>query len=253
MASLPQMRLGLISYCYHHEPVAAVLGRVRALGLEHLELWYGHPDGRADYQKRGEAEARALRAEAEEAGIAIPTFCIGGWSGVDAGRVQRAIAFARGLGAATVTGCATPAVAEALAPAFASAGLRFGIENHRGNVFERPADLLPVLARTGEAVGCNFDSGHFLLAGCDVLEAAEALRGRIYHVHLKDIDLKDGPAGQPAPVGEGALPLDALVAALRAQGYAGLLSIEHEIAGDPTAELQVCVRHAREALQTAGV
>lgn len=237
------MRLGMISYCYNREPVSAVLGRVRALGLDYLELWYGHPDGRANYLERDAAEARAVRAEAEAMGVTIPALCIGGWSAVDQERFERAIAFARGLGARTVTGCATPEVAEALAPRFRAAGIRFAIENHRGNVFEKPADLLPVLARTDAAVGCNFDSGHFLLAGCDVEEALSALRGRIHHVHLKDVR-----GGGPAPVGAGDLPLLALVRELKAQGFEGLLSIEHEIHGDPTAELHTCVRNARAAL-----
>ena len=240
-------RLGMISYCYHDEPVAEVLARVRALDLDALELWYGHPDGKANYMERSVGDAEALRGEAERAGVAIPAFCIGGWSEVAPDRFDRAIAFARALGASTVTGCATPAVAEALAPRFRDAGLRFAIENHRGNVFETPYDLLHVLRRTDPAVGCNFDSGHFLLAGCDVLTAVEALRGRIYHVHLKDVR-----ADGPSPVGEGELPLRAFVSALDAQGFSGLLSIEHEIHGDPTAELAVCVRHARAAMDAAG-
>jgi len=243
---VPAIRLGMISYCYNREPVTSVIGRVRALGLDYLELWYGHPDGRANYMERTADDARAVRAEAESRGVTIPAFCIGGWSQVDPERFDRAIAFARGLGARTVTGCATPAVAEALAPRFRAAGLRFAIENHRGNVFEKPDDLLPVLGRTDTAVGSNFDSGHFLLAGCDVLEAASALRGRIHHVHLKD-----ARAGGAAPVGAGELPLLPLVRALGEQGFEGLLSIEHEIHGDPTEELHVCVRNTRAALLAA--
>lgn len=240
-------RLGMISYCYHDEPVTQVLARVGALGLDSLELWHGHPDGRANYMERSATDAARLRAEAAEAGIGIPAFCIGGWSAVEPERFDRAIAFARALGADTVTGCATPAVAEALAPRFHDAGVRFAIENHRGNVFETPDDLLPVLARTDPAVGCNFDSGHFLLAGCDVLAAAARLRGRIYHVHLKDVR-----AGGPSPVGAGDLPLVPFLTALQAQDFDGLLSIEHEIHGDPTAELEICVRHTRAALRAAG-
>ncbi len=240
---MAELRLGVISYCYHRESVTEVLGRVAALGLGHVELWYGHPDGRVHYGQAGESAARQVRNEARALGLDIPTFCIGGWDRVDLERFRRAIAFAQALGAETISGCATPEVAEAAAPLFAAAGLRLGIENHKGNVFEKPADLLPVLARTDPAIGCNVDSGHFLASGVDVLDAVRQLAGRIYHVHLKDV------RGQAAaPVGAGDLPLAALLGQLRATGFGGLLSIEHEIPGDPTDELRLSVANVRAAL-----
>ena len=87
-------------------------------------------------------------------------------------------------------------------------------------------------------LSCAFDTGNFRYAGQDVLEAYTLLRGRVGHVHLKDLAYTqsngenpktavDGTDLYPAPVGSGDLPLDQVMARLRQDGYNGIYTIEH--------------------------
>lgn len=83
-----------------------------------------------------------------------------------------------------------------------------------------------------------FDTGNFYFAGEDALAAYERLRGRIGHVHLKDrsanteygreerLTLSGGPM-HPSPVGAGLIPMEELLARLRADGCGGTCTIEH--------------------------
>lgn len=133
------------------------------------------------------------------------------------------------------------------AAAFAdSHGVRIAIEPHPGFVVYNPATMLRLREATGDAVGVNFDPSHLFWQQIDPLAAARALTGAVYHVHAKDTAFNverlriDGvletrrEAAQRSwifrAVGEGH-PIEwwrDLVAALRAAGYDGSLSIEHE-------------------------
>ena len=86
-------------------------------------------------------------------------------------------------------------------------------------------------------LGCCFDSGNFLPAGEDVLQALDRLQGRVTHVHLKDrafaptfaqngAAAQDGRLLYPAPVGQGDLPLGDVVSRLRQGGYQGAYTLE---------------------------
>ena len=107
---------------------------------------------------------------------------------------------------------------EALSPIATAAGVR------------RFLDACPQLSST-------FDTGNFLFAGEQVLDAYHLLRDRVDHVHLKDRatapdyghlvkNALDGSPLSPAPVGSGILPLEELMAQLKADGYDGVYTLE---------------------------
>lgn len=104
-------------------------------------------------------------------------------------------------------------------------------------------------------LGACFDTGNFYFAGEDALEAYERLRGRIGHVHLKDraVDTGfgaeqrtavDGSPMHPSPVGAGVIPMEELLAKLKADGYGGAYTIEH-YGAEPMLE---CLRRSVEWL-----
>jgi sugar phosphate isomerase/epimerase len=148
-------------------------------------------------------------------------------------------------------------------------GVRVAIEPHPGFVVYNTASMLRLREAAGEAVGVNFDPSHLFWQGMDPLACARALEGAIFHVHAKDTAfertalalngvLDPVPSNRPderswlfRSVGEGhpASWWRELAATLRAAGYDGALSIEHE---DPLLSredgLAVAVATLREAL-----
>lgn len=86
--------------------------------------------------------------------------------------------------------------------------------------------------------GLNFDPSHLLWQGIDYLEAVDKFADRIFHTHAKDTEVKeyrrrwvgshgDGWWRYVIP-GLGQIQWGEYIAALRRNGYNGVLSIEHE-------------------------
>jgi sugar phosphate isomerase/epimerase len=131
-----------------------------------------------------------------------------------------------------------------------AAGVRIGFEMHPGMAVYNPETLLRLRAAVGEVAACNFDPSHLFWQGIDVVEAATALgrEGALVHVHAKDTGLvpanvrRNGVLdGKPyeqvlerawtfrtVGYGHGEDLWRRLLSALRAVGYDGAVSIEHE-------------------------
>jgi inosose dehydratase len=92
-------------------------------------------------------------------------------------------------------------------------------------------------------IGLCMDAGHFLVGGGDPVEYLKKWADRIDHVHIKTADLprfqEVVDEGLPTnaiwerevfpKLGEGALDVDAFLAALREIDYAGWMVVEQDI------------------------
>jgi sugar phosphate isomerase/epimerase len=105
------------------------------------------------------------------------------------------------------------------------AGVSVALETHAP--LPRAIDIRQVLERAARpGVPVIWDVLHTWLAGEAPAESAELLRGRLAYVQVKDVS--DRERLTPCALGEGLLPLDAVVGALRAIGYDGWVSWEYE-------------------------
>ena len=129
-------------------------------------------------------------------------------------------------------------------------GVRVALEAHPGFAVYNPETLLRLRQQAGANVGANFDPSHFFWQGIQPVEAARVLgeAGALFHVHAKDtaldarntavngtLDTKSyGDLAHRSWVfrtcgyGHGDEFWKPFVSMLRAQGYDGVLSIEHE-------------------------
>lgn len=130
-------------------------------------------------------------------------------------------------------------------------GVRLAVEMHGRQLVHNPSSFRRLQQEVGDdVVGVNLDPSHLMWQDCDVLAVIEDLGDAIAHVHAKDVRLEqrriavDGlldpqpPAearertwnyvtlGQGHPGGQ--VFWRDFVYALRAVGYSGPLSIEHE-------------------------
>lgn len=134
-------------------------------------------------------------------------------------------------------------------------GVRIAIEMSPGFVVYNLETLLRLRHAAGPQIGVNFDPSHLFWQGADVVAVIDALgrEGALFHVHAKDtyfnrsnirlngvLDAKPGTAG-PADLvgqrswifrtigyGQGEQVWREIVSALQANGYDGVVSIEHE-------------------------
>jgi len=87
-----------------------------------------------------------------------------------------------------------------------------------------PEKMLEAVKDLGPRTGICADPAPWIRGGLDPVEALRKLKGRILHVHPKDLD-----AGKrEVPWGEGTSNVRGQLAELKAQGYRGFFSIEYE-------------------------
>jgi sugar phosphate isomerase/epimerase len=134
--------------------------------------------------------------------------------------------------AGTDEAAAREAAIECLAP-LAERGCELGVavalETH--DAFSGSAIVSDVLARIPPGgAGVLWDTLHPFRVGDTLDQTIANLRGRLLHVHVKDgrQPADGGPNWDLTLLGEGQVPMRAILAALRADGYDGWLSVEWE-------------------------
>jgi len=122
----------------------------------------------------------------------------------------------------------------------ASEGLTTALHQHWGMAIERQHHVERLLADS--KVELCLDTGHLFLGGIDPVAIAAAAKGRVSHVHLKDVDatmadeVRNGsrPFRQAVidgifkPLGEGAVDITAFVTTLEGDGYDGWYVLEQD-------------------------
>lgn len=125
---------------------------------------------------------------------------------------------------------------------------KIALEMHPGFCVYNPKTLMRLRAAVGDMIGANFDPSHLFWQGIEPCSAIKYLGDAIYHFHAKDtkIDpentaingvLDTGDYGKvlerswvfrTVGYGHDALAWNDMISTLRAVGYQGAISIEHE-------------------------
>ena len=125
---------------------------------------------------------------------------------------------------------------------------KIALEMHPGFAVYNPRTLLQLREAIGPAIGANFDPSHLFWQGIKPVEAIKVLKGAIYHFHAKDtrVDhfnaavngtletsgyddfLGRGWVFRTVGYGHGESEWRDIISTLRAIGYDGAISIEHE-------------------------
>lgn len=128
----------------------------------------------------------------------------------------------------------------ALAQAMQAEGLTVAYHHHMGTVVQSEAEIHRLMELTGPALTLLLDTGHATFAGADPVALARRYRGRISHVHCKDVRtpvmdearrgdwsfLDSVVAGVFTVPGDGAVDFPAVLGEL--PGYTGWLVVEAE-------------------------
>lgn len=146
---------------------------------------------------------------------------------------------------------------------------RIAFEMHPGFCVYNPRTLMKLRDAAGDIIGANVDPSHLFWQGIDPCEAIKYLRGAIYHFHAKDtkIDGANTSANGVLDTGSYADILNRswifrtvgyghsksvwnnIISALKAVGYDGAISIEHEDAlMSPKEGLEKAVALLKEAI-----
>ena len=131
----------------------------------------------------------------------------------------------------------------------ARCGIELALHPHWGMAVEGQTDVDQVIDRSD--VGFCLDTGHLALAEVDIPSFIDRARGRVHHVHLKDLDagfaerVRAGDIafrqavieGMFKPLGEGGVDISGVIRDLEAAGFQGWYVLEQDVslAADPAA------------------
>lgn len=105
------------------------------------------------------------------------------------------------------------------------AGIRILIEPEPGLLIERSEQFLTLFQELDPDVfGLNFDVGHFYCVAEDPANLITSLTGVIHHFHLEDISASR--VHHHLMLGQGAIDIAGVLAAIRDTGYSGYVTVE---------------------------
>jgi L-ribulose-5-phosphate 3-epimerase len=220
--------------------LGAVLELARSLGFGTVDLWTAHlnPAWAAD------EHVRIARELLDDAGLSVAS--LAGGFGASAAELERACEVATAVGAPVLGGhFGAPATRPDVADVLSRHGVRLALENHPDE--RTPADVLALVGDgAGGLVGTTVDTGWWGTHGVDAARAIEELAPHVLHVHLKDV--RRAGEHDTCPWGEGVVPIERCVRALRAIGYEGAISVEHEPPDEDPSEAVAAMRVRLEEL-----
>ncbi|MCC6143826.1 MAG: sugar phosphate isomerase/epimerase [Candidatus Hydrogenedentes bacterium] len=256
------MFVGFLTTPFADRPLDAVLDFAQAASIRALEIHAAPGTGHIDPLRMDRAEARRLRTEIESRDLVVSALA---WYTGDLllpkktketqGLICKLIDAAAALGVDTVCllagfddgGRGKLAVIERDLPGAWKPILkhatkrktRIAIENYHKTVLQG-VDTIDALfeAIPHEALGLNYDPSHLVHQGCDHLETLRRHSERIFHVHAKDcfvdhtlrsrVGIYGSGWWRYVLPGSGKIQWGEFISQLRAIGYTGVLSIEHE-------------------------
>ena len=193
----------------------ALLRDVRALGFDTVDVWGAHlsPEWATDEHLAAAREAVARH------GLRVSSYAA--WTG--ARHLRRACDVAAALGTALIGAGYGGDLREA-APVLRERGVRLALENHPERT---PDEVRARLEGAEDVAGACVDTGWWGTQGYDPARAIEQLGDAVLHVHLKDVRAQGEPH-ETCRWGEGIVPVEECVRALRRIGYGGAIAVEHE-------------------------
>jgi sugar phosphate isomerase/epimerase len=106
--------------------------------------------------------------------------------------------------------------------------IRLAIHNHPDPTrYWNPEIVLKAFEGRSKYIGACTDLGHWTRSGLDAAECLKKLEGRIFEIHMKDVNRTD-KEGHAIVWGEGVIDWDKVFGELKRQKFAGKFVIEHE-------------------------
>lgn len=215
----------------YHERFELLLLEVKALGFSSIDLWAAHLHFRWATLQHVET-AKALLGKH---GLVVRSYAA--WVPGNASDLHGACRLCAALDIPIIAGHIELVAKErsAAVAILREHGVVYAIENHQEK------SIAELRARLGEGdedvIGVALDTGWCATRGWDVLAGLRELFPRIFSVHLKDVKApRSEKTGlefidlghETCRLGDGVVPVRAVVRELRERGFRGPMGIEHE-------------------------
>jgi sugar phosphate isomerase/epimerase len=249
--------IGCQAYSFNRFTAFEAIDKTAQAGGKVIEFYPGQtlskedPDLKVDHNSSKVDEVVAkLKAKCAEKGVLPVNYGVVGIPKDEAG-ARKVFEFAKKMGLRAVTTESTDAIdtIEKLVQEF---DIGVGYHNHPGS-FGRPDYkvwnpyyVAGLVAGRDKRIGASADTGHWTRSGLKPVECLKVLRGRIISCHLKDLNEFGKGDAHDVPFGTGVSDLKSCLDELKAQNFAGNISIEYEHNWDNSVpEITQCIDFVR--------
>lgn len=226
----------------YRERFETILKDIRALGFEAIDLWLAHLN-----PAWATAEHLAIARDLLDS-YQLKVLSLAGWFGSTPEEFSATCQLAVSLETEILGGSTSMLERDRslVIKLLQEYGRKLGLENHPE---KDPGEMLAKIGDDGEGtLGTTIDTGWYATQAYSPVQAIEQLREHLFLVHLKDI-IAAG-AHDTCRYGEGIVPVDECVQALKRQRYRGSISIEHEPERyDPTEDCRASLEMLRGWLE----
>lgn len=209
------------------------LAKVNELGIKYLEAYPGQPlsksmPGAVFDHNMSLSQIKWVKDQLKKHGITLVSYGVVGFANTEEA-TKKVFDFAKRMGIRTIMTEPKDDDFSLLDKMVKKYDIRIAIHNHPvPSKYAHPETVLMRIAGYDERIGSCADTGHWMRSGVNPVEALFALRGRIWNVHLKDLNEFGNKQAYDVPFGSGKANIHDILAELSRQNYSGFLAIEHE-------------------------
>jgi sugar phosphate isomerase/epimerase len=214
------------------------------LSKENADLKVDHGSSKVD------EVVTKLKAKLAEKGILAVNYGVVGIPKDESG-ARKVFEFAKKMGMRAVTTESVDAI-DTIDKLVKEYDICVGYHNHPGSFKNpdykvwNPYYVAGLVAGRDKRVGAAADTGHWVRSNLNPVECLKVLKGRIVSCHLKDLN-KMGEGAHDVPYGTGVANIKACLDEMKAQKFAGNISIEYEYNWDNSVpEITQCVDFVRD-------
>lgn len=252
-------RLGVAAWTFRDVTFLEVIEKTAGLGLTRIEAFESQklaPDDPATVGGDLSADQLArIKAALAKHGITLTSIYVGTIPGEEAA-ARKIFERVKRLGAGMIVSEPKARDLDAIEPLCGEYGIDLALHNHpdEASEYRDPKHLAGVLTSRGPRIGACCDIGHWQRRGIDTVAGLKLLEGRVFGVHMKDLDAAR-PDGHDVPWGTGVGRIADVLAELgRQQASPRIIAVEYEYnVGKSLPEIARCVAYFRERVAAADV
>ncbi|MDL5512040.1 sugar phosphate isomerase/epimerase [Arenibacter sp. M-2] len=237
------LTLGLASYSTRKFSLDETLAMANRLNLKQIALKSMHMP-----LESSEEDIKNITAKFEKAGIGL----YGG--GViymkTAQEVENAFRYAKAAKMKVIIGVPNHDLLPLVEMKVKETNIKLAIHNHGpgDKMYPTPEVVYDKIKMLDPRIGLCIDVGHVQRLGLDPVKNIKMYADRLYDIHLKDVD-KSEADGKSVEFGRGVLDIPAVLNALKAINYTGVMAMEFEKdSEDVFAGLAECVGYVNGVL-----
>ena len=226
-----QWKLGAQMWTFHTYTFLTALEKVDSAGLRFIEAFQGQPlggDFKDTFGLSMSADSKTkIKTLLAQKGIKLVAMGVIAPSTVE--EWKKNFEFAKEMGLEYITAEPRKEHLDTINSMAGEYKILIAIHDHpKPNQYANPDSVLNAIKGRINLGACA-DIGHWARNGLDVVDCLKKLEGRIYGVHLKDIQKFDDVHSADTTLGNGVLKMPEIFNEFKRQNFNGMFSMEHEL------------------------